>query len=126
MENNVVENIEYGVVFANFLSSVLLPVISAFVLALTGIGITKFNKWINTKTDVEIDFKLNELAESAVRFAEELALKRVKGAKKFTGKSKLDSAIVFMMSNCPEVSKDYAEALIHSALNKIGLGASGK
>ena len=106
----------------------ILPVLSALILSLISLVLLKLKqKWsiqLSTKTEEWIKGQ----AENAVQMVEEKAMAAVNAKLSIltTKNEKLDTAIAYLMSKSPKLTKVQAEAYVLAALARIpGLGATG-
>jgi hypothetical protein len=117
-----------GEALAAFLSSVIFPVVSAFLVGLVGIILNKVRQKYNVNISMDTQAYLEQLAAQGVARAEELAAQAVKkNYDKFTGREKLNSAMNHILLMAPKITPEKAEALVHAALAKMdGVGATGQ
>lgn len=110
-----------------FLVGTVFPVIGAFLLALVGILINKIKTKYNLEISAATEEKLLNAAKQGIAYAEEKASSVVKEkVTKLTGKEKLDTAILYVLSVMPEVTPDQAESLVTSVLGSTkDVGATG-
>ena len=117
-----------GDALASFLTSVIFPVLSAFLIGMVGVILNIIRKKYNVQVSQSTQTYLEELAAQGVARAEELAAQAIKkNVDKFTSREKLNSAINHILLSAPKISKEKAEGLVHAALAKMdGVGATGQ
>lgn len=107
-------------ILINFLVGTVFPTLTAIILTIVVPLITlKINAYLKEKTGNEYNIKLDTIAEKAINYVEEIALNKAKTVNKMSSNEKLDTAIKFIMSNCPKVSKEQAEKLALATLNRL-------
>jgi len=120
---------EYGEIIQRFFIEVVFPILGAVVLSLIGLVIKKISAKLGNEEILKHQTQIEELAISAIGYAEEKALERMKKGPqdKITGEQKLDMAIGWLMSKAKAVDRDQAREWIEGTIPKLaGMGATGE
>lgn len=115
-----------GSAVAEFLTTVIFPILGAMVAALVAVILDKLRTKFNIQISNESQAKLEQLARQAVGYVEEKAAARVKARLTgWTRSEKLDLAIAHIISAAPKVTPEQADILVHSVLGRVdGAGAT--
>lgn len=117
----------FGTALQAFLEQTVFPIISALVLGLASLFLTRLGKKYKVQSLTEENNFLFRLAAQGVALAEEWAAKRAGGATRLTGMEKMDIAIGHILTYAPKISPKQAEDIVHSVLAQIpGAGATGE
>jgi hypothetical protein len=117
---------EFGEVLSQFVIQVIFPLLGALILSLIGILLRKLAQRFEREELMDYQSKIEDLAISAIGFAEEWASSRIKSSVRTTGNEKLDKAATWLMTNAPEVKRDQAKLWIEAMLARVeGAGATG-
>ena len=103
----------------NFLIQTVFPVLGTLLLVLVNYAIYEFAKKYKIEAVLDNMHRIEFLAEDAVHFAEEWALKKVKVGDQITSNDKLNMAVIWLLKRSPEIDRDDAKEWIESALNRI-------
>lgn len=118
---------DYGGILADFLSTVIFPLIGAILLGLVGVVLNKIRQKWNLNISQQNEEIIDDLVKKGLAFAEEKAAAAIKaGVTKYTGNQKADEAIAFVLSQAPHLPIATIEAKVTSWLGlTVGVGATG-
>lgn len=104
-----------------FIAEFATPLLLAAITAIIGFVGTKFKGYISEDT-------MRKIAEDVTSKVEEEVAKAVKEKQpKIPGNEKFDKAVTLILERVPSLSKEKAEELVQSAVDRLPtLGASGK
>lgn len=117
---------DVGLIFGDFVSQVIFPVILAVVTIIIGLAARKLDKRFNTAIFSDNISNIMSLAEHAGQYAEEKAMSWAKDRGKITGQEKLDLAVAWLMERAPEITTKQAEEWIEAVLPLIGEGSTAR
>ena len=110
-----------------FLEQTVFPIITALVLGLVSLVLTRLGQKYQVQALTEKNNFLFRLAAQGVALAEEWAAKKAGTTTQLTGVNKLDIAVQHILSFSPKVSRAQAEDIVHSVLAQIpGAGATSE
>lgn len=92
------------------------------------VALHKFVKFLGLQNSALLDSQIEYVVKNAIDFAEEKIAARLKSGQ-FTepidlGAAKLEAALAFVLDALPGVTRDEADALVHSYLGRLGKGAT--
>jgi len=105
----------------------ILPALVVLVGTLTALLIRKLTVKLGIEANEELERMAATQAEAAVQYAGEMAASRLKQKDiKVTGNEKLNTAVAYLITHVPSLTREQAESLVHAALARIrGEGATG-
>ncbi len=110
-----------------FLQQTLLPLASAFAMALFSLAAKRLNQRWKLQALSDQNSFLYKLAGQGIALAEERAAKLAGSVSSLTGDQKLNIAVDHMLSFFPKLSQTQAQDIVHSVLAMIpGAGATGE
>lgn len=112
---------------ASFLRETIFPLVSALALGYLSLFLNRLGQKYKIEALTQKDNIVEKLAFQGITLAEEKAAQLVGSKAALTGVQKLDLAIAHICSAMPKVSREQADAIIHSLLAQTsGIGATGQ
>jgi hypothetical protein len=116
---------DYGMILSTFFIEVLFPILGAVILALVGIILKKIADKYDMQSLMDQQSIIEDLAISAIGYAEEKAATYAKNRTKLTGSEKLDIAVGFVLEKTPKVDRHEAKQWIEAMLARlVNVGAT--
>lgn len=95
------------------------------VVVLAGGALTVLIAYILKRTKLTGNVIVEQMARTAIAYAEEFAAKQVKaGLDKWTGDEKLAAAVKVLLAKVPGITAEEAEVIVQAELAKVNLGAA--
>jgi hypothetical protein len=112
---------------AALLKETIFPLVTALALGYLSLFLNRLGQKYKIEALTQKDNIIERLAFQGIAFAEEKAAQLVGSKSALTGSQKLDLAIAYVCNAMPKISRDQADAIIHSLLGQTaGVGATGE
>jgi len=115
-----------GSALKQVINETLIPLLVSVVGALVSLVLIKVKQKLNLNISQQQEAWINRQAENAVQFvAEKTAAKLKIDNISFTSNEKLETAIAYLITRAPKLTRDQADQYIHAAIARIpGAGAT--
>jgi hypothetical protein len=112
---------------AALLKETIFPLVTALALGYLSLFLNRLGQKYKIEALTQKDNIIERLAFQGIALAEEKAAQLVGSKSALTGVQKLDLAIAYVCNAMPKVSREQADAIIHSLLGQTtGVGATGE